>query len=203
MSERKMRKDAEERRQIILAKAASLFTEHGIENVSMRQIAREAGVGQGTLYRSYTNKGALIWDLIGESCNQTVDKMHVFLDESKDICIRERLETVLMYHLESLEIHSHVLANIQSSTNDEPHKIPFYTAHYESVHSVILQLLNEISVVYKINILDPIFTADALMATMQPDVYIFLKQHRNYSAEDIRDKLFRLYIDPLFLKELK
>lgn len=44
MLERTLRKDAEERRQIILEQAAKLFAEHGAENVSMRQIAREAGV---------------------------------------------------------------------------------------------------------------------------------------------------------------
>lgn len=193
-----IRKDAEARRQTILEKATSLFAEYGIEQVSMRQIAREAGVGQGTLYRSYMNKGDLIWDLIGESCNQNVEKMTIYLNENTNISIRERLETVLMYHLESLETHSHVLSHIQANTNEEQQNMPFYTVHYELVHYVILQLLKEIAAVNKTNILDPIFTADALMATMQPDVYIFQRQHRKYSPEDIKTRLFNVYIDPLF-----
>jgi TetR/AcrR family transcriptional repressor of mexAB-oprM operon len=198
MLERKIRKDAEERRQTILEKAASLFAEYGVEHVSMRQIAREAGVGQGTLYRSYTNKGELCWDLIGESCIQNVEKMKSYLNENNKNSIRERLETVLIYHLESLEVHSPVLATIQVNTNEEQQNMPFYTVHYESVHSVILQLLNEISAVNKTIILDPVFTADAIMATMLPDVYIFQRQHRNYSPLDIKNRLFNVYIDPLF-----
>src|SRR5689334_15222587 len=100
MLERTLRKDAQERRQIILEKAAQLFGEYGVENVSMRQIAREAGVGQGTLYRSYTNKGELCWDLIGESCIQNKDIMERYLLEHSSASLKERLKTVLSYHLE-------------------------------------------------------------------------------------------------------
>lgn len=61
---------------------------------------------QGTLYRSYTNKGQLCWDLIGESCNQNYDRMNDYLDKNRSIhSIREKLETVLLYLLESLATH--------------------------------------------------------------------------------------------------
>ncbi|WP_219837251.1 TetR/AcrR family transcriptional regulator [Paenibacillus sp. R14(2021)] len=198
MLERTLRKDAEERRQIILKKAAMLFAEHGVDQVSMRHIAREAGVGQGTLYRSYTNKGELCWDLIGESCIQNNEKMYQYLNNNTEKSKRERLETVLMYHLESLEVHSPVLAAIQANTSEAQQSMPFYSEHYESVHAIIVKLLEEIAEAQPSNIVDPIFTADACMATVRPDVYLFMRQHRNYTPDQIKHRLFNVFVDPLF-----
>ncbi|MFC3843546.1 TetR/AcrR family transcriptional regulator [Paenibacillus sp. MAH-36] len=201
MLEKNLRKDAEKRRQVILEKAAALFAEYGVEHVSMRQIAREAGVGQGTLYRSYNNKGELCWDLIGESCIQNYDRIQSFLGDHTSSPIKDRLETVLLYHLESLETHSPVLAAIQANSGgDEQQNVPFYSEHYESIHSVIVQLLNEVAKNTENLDLDPVFTADAIMAILRPDVYIFQRQHRGYSPEEIKNKLFHVFIEPLFHK---
>lgn len=43
----------------IIERARQLFNEHGVEAVNMHQIAKKAGIGQGTLYRRFPNKGAL------------------------------------------------------------------------------------------------------------------------------------------------
>ncbi|WP_219838533.1 TetR/AcrR family transcriptional regulator [Paenibacillus sp. R14(2021)] len=197
--ERTLRKDAEQRRQIILEKAAALFAEYGVEHVSMRQIAREAGVGQGTLYRSYTNKGELCWDLIGESCIRNHEKMNNYLSKNTQIPLREQLETVLTYHLDSLETHSSILAVIQTDiASGEQQSSPIYSEHYEAIHSVILKVLEAVAATNQGVVLDPIFMADALMATMQPSVYIFLKEHRKYSPTDIRQRILNVYVDPLF-----
>lgn len=200
MQERGLRKDAEERRQVILAKAARLFAEHGVQNVSMRQIAREAGVGQGTLYRSYTNKGELCWDLIGESCVQNYARMNDYLDEHKmRHSLKERLETVLLYHLESLETHSSVLAAIQASGGGEDQGgLPFYSEHYEAIYEVLVRLLKERQASHTSRLPDPIFHADAIMATLRPDVYIFLREHRQLSPEDIKLRLYQTFVEPLF-----
>ncbi|SFJ58276.1 transcriptional regulator, TetR family [Paenibacillus sp. UNC496MF] len=200
MPERTLRKDAQERRQIILEKAAQLFARYGVENVSMRHIAREAGVGQGTLYRSYTNKGELCWDLIGESCIQNKDKMERYLLERSSSSLKERLETVLAYHLESLETHSPLLAAMQTNNNSEEERsASFYNEHYESIHSLIVRLLEEYKESNGTSKMDPVFRADAILSTMAPEMYLFLKEQRHYTSDEIRDKLFNTYVEPLFL----
>ena len=53
---RSERRDAAENRQRILNAALKLFEQNGVEQVSMNQIAIEAQIGPGTLYRRYRDK---------------------------------------------------------------------------------------------------------------------------------------------------
>jgi AcrR family transcriptional regulator len=56
---RPLRRDAERNRQRILAAAAEVFTERGLD-VSLDEVARHAGVGVGTVYRRFADKEALV-----------------------------------------------------------------------------------------------------------------------------------------------
>jgi AcrR family transcriptional regulator len=60
------RADAARNRARVLAAAERLFAEHGATAVSMEDIAREAGVGKGTLYRRYPDRAALAVALLDE-----------------------------------------------------------------------------------------------------------------------------------------
>ena len=58
-AERKLRADAARNRQRVLAAAAQVFAERGLD-VSLDEVAHAAGVGVGTVYRRFPNKEALI-----------------------------------------------------------------------------------------------------------------------------------------------
>jgi AcrR family transcriptional regulator len=58
-AERPLRRDAERNRQRILAAAAEVFTERGLD-VSLDEVAKHAGVGVGTVYRRFADKDELV-----------------------------------------------------------------------------------------------------------------------------------------------
>jgi AcrR family transcriptional regulator len=56
---RPLRQDAERNRRLILETARTMFAGRGLD-VSMDEVAREAGLGVGTVYRRFPTRGALI-----------------------------------------------------------------------------------------------------------------------------------------------
>jgi AcrR family transcriptional regulator len=58
-AERPLRADAQRNRDKILAAAVRVFTEEGLD-AHLERIAKEAGVGSGTLYRNFPTREALI-----------------------------------------------------------------------------------------------------------------------------------------------
>lgn len=60
------RRDVTRNRQKIVEAARALFSERGVTNVSMEDVSNEAGVGKGTLYRRFPNKGLLCQALLDE-----------------------------------------------------------------------------------------------------------------------------------------
>ncbi|MEO6885776.1 MAG: helix-turn-helix domain-containing protein [Jatrophihabitantaceae bacterium] len=59
-----MRRDAAQNRQRLIDAAGEAFAEHGL-HVAVEQIAQQADVGMGTLYRHFPTKQALIDELVG------------------------------------------------------------------------------------------------------------------------------------------
>ncbi|ABG04015.1 transcriptional regulator, TetR family [Rubrobacter xylanophilus DSM 9941] len=64
------RSDAARNRRRIVEAARRLFAERGACAVSMEEIAREAGIGKGTLYRRFPHKGVLCEALLDEPTRQ-------------------------------------------------------------------------------------------------------------------------------------
>ena len=69
---RPLRADAERNRERILAAAAELYAERGLD-VSLDEIAAAAGVGVGTAYRRFPDKDALIDALFEAKIDRAVD----------------------------------------------------------------------------------------------------------------------------------
>ncbi|MBI5105082.1 MAG: TetR/AcrR family transcriptional regulator, partial [Solirubrobacterales bacterium] len=60
------RADARRNRERILCAAERLIRAHGIEGVSMDDVASEAGVGKGTLYRRFGDRSQLLFALLND-----------------------------------------------------------------------------------------------------------------------------------------
>src|SRR3954465_8339191 len=69
------RADAARNRRRILAAAARLIEQHGIDQVSMDAIAADAGVGKGTLFRRFGDRSGLVMALLDERTREFQDAL--------------------------------------------------------------------------------------------------------------------------------
>jgi len=68
-------KEREARRELILSAALTLFAQNDFGNVTVREIAKEAGVSPGTIYRYYENLDDLFIDIISVRTRELVEEL--------------------------------------------------------------------------------------------------------------------------------
>ena len=73
--------DPEERRRELLACAMRLFAEEGYDNVSVRAVARAAGVAPGLAYHYFDSKEGMFAEAIGDYARRCAEGINAVLDE--------------------------------------------------------------------------------------------------------------------------
>ena len=198
------RRDAAERRRLILEVARHLFAEQGVDAVSMHQIAMAAGIGQGTLYRRYAHKGELCMDLLREQHERFVEEIATQFAATAASPALERLDAVLARIIAFLEEQGTLLGPIavtdirdwQCNESDNPRRFSLQRAPlYLWLRELFAGLLTEAVERGELASLDVPYTADAILATLHPMFYRFQRQERGFSPERILQGLRRIYID--------
>ena len=87
-------KEPEERRRELLACAMRLFAEQGYDNVSVRAVARAAGVAPGLAYHYFDSKQALFSAAIEDYARRCAEGVCAVLDE-RGPSLDERLDRAL------------------------------------------------------------------------------------------------------------
>jgi len=95
----------------ILIAATRLFGAHRFHEVRMEDIAAEAEVGKGTLYRYFADKEELYRAMLGRSSDRFVRRMDAIV--AGEGTPRERLETLVGAVLEEFDAEPHLLDLIQ------------------------------------------------------------------------------------------
>jgi AcrR family transcriptional regulator len=196
--ERRQRSDARENRQQILAAAKRLFAVQGIESTSMQEIARAAGVGQGTLYRHFADKGDLCHALVKEDLEAFRERVGAVIADAWALpSPLARLEILIVEKIGVTEGHLPVLAAMQDAAvaSRRPFRGPFDTW----VHEHIVALLDQAVAQGEVAPLDVAFTADAIVAALVPPHYRYLRYELGYSSERICTGMRHLFIDRLRL----
>ncbi|WP_062794926.1 TetR/AcrR family transcriptional regulator [Williamsia muralis] len=76
-----LRRDAERNRAALMCTARQVFAERGL-NVSMAEVAREAGVGIATLYRRFPTRESLLVNVFDDKMTIYVDAVNAALAQS-------------------------------------------------------------------------------------------------------------------------
>ncbi len=93
--------EKQDKRERLLQAAQKEFFENGYHNVTSEEIARQAGVGKGTLYAYFESKQALFSEVLRFNVQQYYDRLVVLIDENHSFT--ENLRSLVHYHLEHLQ----------------------------------------------------------------------------------------------------
>ncbi|WP_110928862.1 TetR/AcrR family transcriptional regulator [Bacillus massiliglaciei] len=192
-SPRTERRDAAENRQRILDAAVRLFEENGVEPVSMNQIAAEAGIGPGTLYRRYRNKGELCLDLIKDNVVYVFEEMESYLERNKTEPPHERLKEILSLFILFRESKAQLLKGVEDSMSANRTASPTNSPLYGELHQHFLHLFEEMSREDQVQP-NSVFKADMLLAALRSDTYLFQREARGHSPEEILEQLCLTFI---------
>lgn len=107
----------------ILKSAELLFGEHRFHEVRMEDIAAEAEVGKGTLYRYFHDKEELYLALLARASEKFVGRIAECT--GRESCPRLRLERLVQASIEFFDEHPHLLDLIQRAEVMRPTGTPF------------------------------------------------------------------------------
>lgn len=199
-TEGKESRDTEYRRRILSA-ARCLLERNGIDSVNMYQIAQEAGVGQGTLYRRYGHPGEIYSDLLRTSVEQFLEELEkqsalaAYPDSALD-----RLYQVIVQLVNYIDGNAELLSTINcmyaGKKNFLPHKRPI-TMRLQGIVSDHLSRAAEQGEVYDI---DVTLTTSFLLSALSPEQYLHHRDTHGYDKEGYLTGIRRLFIEGLRVK---
>src|SRR3954451_5425969 len=169
------RADAARNRAKILAAAERLIEERGLANVSMDDVAREACVGKGTVYRRFGDRASLALALLDEHERELQEAM--LRGEpplGPGVPPRERLYAFGEAYLEVLDAHHALLVEAERGSR-------FGVAPYVAYRTHLLVLLREASPTCDADI-----AADALLAVLGASLFAHLRGERTVELDRVK-----------------
>ena len=175
------RRDALRNRERVLAAAQRLLSESGVEAVEIRDVAQAAGVGVGTVYRRFGDKGGLVAALLNE-------RERVFQDRllsgpaplGPGASSRERLVAFLHALADLVDENLPLLRALQGSKTGARFHVGAYRAW--RLHATILLLDAAPN-------LDAAWFAELLLAPLAADLYYHQRYELGVSHERLRENL--------------
>ena len=169
------RADAARNRRRILAAAAELVAERGIDRVSMDDVARAACVGTGTLYRRFGDRAGLALALLDDHTRAFQDALIAGpAPLGPGVPAAERLHAFGDGYLDLLERHADILAAAIPTAHGPQGPEQLYTTH-------LVILLREAA-----PDLDAEYTARAMLAMLHPAHHLYARRALEWPLERLR-----------------
>jgi AcrR family transcriptional regulator len=169
------RADAARNRAKILAATARLIEERGLANVSMDDVAREACVGKGTLYRRFGDRASLALALLDE--HERVLQEALLRGEpplGPGAPARERLHAFGSAYLDVLDTHNALIVEAERAPR-------FVAPPYIAYRTHLLVLLREAD-----PDCDADIAADALLAVLAAGLFAHLRGERDIELDRLK-----------------
>jgi AcrR family transcriptional regulator len=173
------RADAARSRRKLLAAARALIAEHGgVGCLSMDGLAARAGVGVGTVYRRFGDRGGLAQALLDDD-EQLFQQAFIFgpppLGPGAPPLTRAR--AFLHGVLDQIERHAELAALAEMRSPTARYNVPAYQVH----RAHLAQLLREADLG-----IDPEYLVDALMAMAGASLFLYQRRERGLSLRQLK-----------------
>ena len=183
------RADAARNAARILDACERLFSERGVDNVSMEEIAAEAGVGKGTLFRRFGDRAGLARAVIGERERRFQEELIRGQPPlGPGAPARDRLIAFVTGLAEHLDRHGELIRTAEATAPHNDAVYRFYRTHVEL-------LVREADPGA-----DSEFIADALLAMLTARAFLYMRIARELPLERIvegwSDMVRRLLPEP-------
>jgi TetR/AcrR family acrAB operon transcriptional repressor len=133
----------QKRKDIALA-CQDIFIQKGINDLTVSQIAKAAGVGKGTIYDYFKNKEDIVFQIVNILMQKHNKMMHIKLDELTTTRKKIKQFSSIFYEEEEKELRSFYKEFTSISlTNPDKEMIEFQTQHTNHYYNWLLDILNE------------------------------------------------------------
>lgn len=179
------RADAARNRARILAAARRLYDSHGPDGVSMDDVAAEAGVGKGTLYRRFGDRGGLARALLDAQEAELQDRL-IRGDPplGPGAPPRERLCAFGDAMHDMLEELAPLILDAERHVPGARFMAGPYTAYRTHVSVLLREALGEDA--------PHDYLADALMAPLSAEVFLHHRRGRGLRLAELKDAWHRV-----------
>ncbi|GAA3402353.1 TetR/AcrR family transcriptional regulator [Paenibacillus hodogayensis] len=194
---RREERDTEYRRRI-LATASDLIERRGTECVTMYQIAQEAGVGQGTLYRRYAHLGEVCSDLM----QTTVDTFLQSLGESvaeadPSTPAMRQLSDIISLSIDFIDQKASLLHTIHSMYVEKKSHTIYQKPFFRTMHDLLQPLLARAVEQGEIRDIDIPLTVNTLLVAVSPNQYLYHRDVLGYDKKRFMEGICRIFVKGL------
>lgn len=144
-------KECVNRTELILTAAQELFGRYGFERTTIDDIARQAGIGKGSVYLEYKNKDEILLGVIRCFVNRKEIRMKAHLEQAKAPyleALKKMLQDGIMSSYDVATAHMHtpeVLVHTSRKIKTE------FKDHFVFCHSLISEFLEKAAAVGELN----------------------------------------------------
>jgi AcrR family transcriptional regulator len=180
------RADAARNREKVLAAARRLFDERGVGNVAIDEIAREAGVGKGTVFHRFGDRAGLVMALVDDDERELQDRiLRGPPPLGPGAPPPERLAALVDALLDLLERYGDLLRNSEASRAGARYDAGAYAAWHQHATMLIAEARPDA---------DAALLAHLLLAPFAAEHFTHLTQREGLPLDRIRAALHELVI---------